>query len=70
MPAVDRSTKLHKLVADWTLLGDEQALLVEKRGRRSAVRFAVLLKFYSEHGQSTRGRSELPDEAIRFWLTS
>jgi hypothetical protein len=31
MPAVDRPIELDELVADWTLLGDERALVVEKR---------------------------------------
>lgn len=62
---MDRSVEIDELVECWTLLADEQDLVAGKRGatRRG---FALLLKFYSQHGRFPRGRAELPDEVVAF----
>lgn len=49
----------------WTLLDEDRALLVGKRGA-TGLGFAVLLKHYSRYGRFPRGRSELPDEVVAF----
>lgn len=51
------------LVEHWTVLADEMALIAGKRGA-TRLGFALLLKFYTQHGRFPRGRSELPDEAV------
>ena len=54
-----------ELIEFWTLLDEDRALLVGKRGA-TALGFAVLLKHYSRYGRFPRGRSEVPDEVIVF----
>jgi Domain of unknown function (DUF4158) len=54
-----------ELVEHWALLKDEQALVAGKRGA-TRLGFAVLLKFYTQHGQFPRGRFELPGEVVEF----
>ncbi|EKX65311.1 DUF4158 domain-containing protein [Streptomyces ipomoeae] len=56
---------LDDLVEHWTLLKDEQGLVSGKRGA-TRLGFAVLLKFYTQHGRFPRGRFELPGEAVEF----
>ena len=58
-----RSLDFDELVEHWTLLDDEQALIVGKRGP-TRLGFALLLKFYTRVGRFPRGRGELPDEAV------
>ena len=58
-----RSLDFDELVEHWTLLDDEQALIVGKRGP-TRLGFALLLKFYTRAGRFPRGRGELPDEAV------
>ncbi|HET7735916.1 MAG TPA: DUF4158 domain-containing protein [Nocardioidaceae bacterium] len=62
---MDRVIELDELVEHWTLLGDERELVAGKRGP-TRLGFALLLKFYVQHGRFPRGRSELPDAAVRF----
>ncbi|MFG1913016.1 DUF4158 domain-containing protein [Kribbella sp. NPDC048928] len=62
---MDRSIELDELVEKWTLLDDEQELVAGKRGT-TRLGFVLLLKFYLQHGQFPRGRSALPDDAVRF----
>ncbi|MEU0568992.1 DUF4158 domain-containing protein [Nonomuraea sp. NPDC005983] len=52
---------IDELVEHWTILDDEHDLIA---GKRDATRlgFAILLKFYTQHGRFPRGRSELPDD--------
>ncbi|MFF4579981.1 DUF4158 domain-containing protein [Streptomyces sp. NPDC001389] len=59
------SLDLDELVAHWTLLRDEQGLVSGKRGA-TRLGFAVLLKFYTQHGRFPRGRFEWPGEAVEF----
>ncbi|WP_318212876.1 DUF4158 domain-containing protein [Streptomyces sp. SJL17-1] len=54
---------LDELVEHWTLLKDEHVLVSGKRGA-TRLGFAVLLKFYTQHGRFPRGRFELPGEAV------
>ncbi|MFI5987745.1 DUF4158 domain-containing protein [Streptomyces sp. NPDC051555] len=56
---------LDELVEHWTLLKDEQVLVSGKRGA-TRLGFAVLLKFYTQHGRFPRGRAELRSEAVEF----
>ncbi|MFD4869471.1 DUF4158 domain-containing protein [Streptomyces sp. NPDC058412] len=56
---------LDELVEHWTLLKDEQVLVSGKRGA-TRLGFAVLLKFYTQHGRFPRGRAELPGEVARY----
>ncbi|MEV8638354.1 DUF4158 domain-containing protein [Streptosporangium sp. NPDC051023] len=51
------------LVEHWTVLEDERDLVSGKRGA-TRLGFALLLKFYTQHGRFPRGRAELPDEAV------
>ncbi|MEV6138130.1 DUF4158 domain-containing protein [Nocardia sp. NPDC051990] len=54
-----------ELIDHWTLVGDEPELIVGKRGA-TRLGFAILLRFYTEHGRFPRGRAEIPDEAIEY----
>src|SRR3954452_20492470 len=65
MAAVDRAIELDELVERGTLLDDERDLLAGKGGA-GKLGFAVLLKFYGQHGRFPRGRAELADQAVRF----
>ena len=56
---------LDELVDHWTVLDDERKLIAGKRGP-TRLGFALLLKFYTQHGRFPAGRSELPDEAVEF----
>jgi hypothetical protein len=56
---------LDELIERWTVLDDERKLIAGKRGP-TRLGFAVLLKFFTQHGRFPPGRSELPDEAIDF----
>lgn len=40
--------------------------MVEKRDAGQHLGFAALLQIYSRHSRFSRGRAELPDEAVRF----
>ncbi|MEU4508835.1 DUF4158 domain-containing protein [Nonomuraea wenchangensis] len=54
---------INELVEHWTILDEERDLIA---GKRDATRlgFAILLKFYTQHGRFPRGRSELPDDVV------
>lgn len=52
-----------ELVEFWTLLGEDRALLVGRRGA-TALGFALLLKFYSRHGRFPRGRAEISETVV------
>jgi Domain of unknown function (DUF4158) len=54
-----------ELIEHWTLLGDELERSRAKRGA-AGLGFALLWKFFLAHARFPRGRSELPDEAVRF----
>jgi Domain of unknown function (DUF4158) len=56
---------LDELIERWTVLDDERKLIAGKRGP-TRLGFAVLLKFFTQHGRFPPGRSEFPDEAIGF----
>jgi hypothetical protein len=56
---------LDELIEHWTVLDDERQLIAGKRGP-TRLGFAVLLKFFTQHGRFPSGRSELPDQAIDF----
>ena len=56
---------LDELVEHWTVLDDERDLIAGKRGP-TRLGFALLLKFYTQHGRFPSGRSEFPDEAVDF----
>jgi hypothetical protein len=60
-PGVD----IDELIEFWTLLDEDRALLVGRRGA-TALGFALLLKHYSRYGRFPRGRSEVSDEVIAF----
>ncbi|MEV4577054.1 hypothetical protein AB0K16_27810 [Nonomuraea jabiensis] len=46
---------INELVEHWTILDEERDLIA---GKRDATRlgFAILLKFYTQHGRFPRGR--------------
>jgi len=54
---------IDELVERWMILDEERDLIA---GKRDATRlgFAILLKFYTQHGRFPRGRSELPDDVV------
>ncbi|MEU7457869.1 DUF4158 domain-containing protein [Streptosporangium roseum] len=54
---------MDELVEHWTILDGERDLITGKRDA-TRVGFAVLLKFYTQHGRFPRGRSELPDDVL------
>ncbi len=54
-----------ELVELWTLLKEDRELLAGKYGA-TRLGFALLLKFYTQHGRFPRGRAELLDEAVAF----
>jgi hypothetical protein len=57
-----------ELIEQWTLIGDELALLVGRTGP-SKLALALLLKFYTQHGRFATGRAELHDDAIAYVAT-
>lgn len=60
-----RSLEVDVLVEYWTVLEEERGVLAGKGGA-GLLGFAVLLKFYIQHGRFPRGRAEVPDAAVRF----
>ncbi|MFI6713273.1 DUF4158 domain-containing protein [Nonomuraea sp. NPDC050478] len=54
-----------ELIGNWTLVGDELALLSNRRPA-TKLAFALMLRFYSLHGRFPKGRYELPDQAIDY----
>ncbi|WP_212735575.1 DUF4158 domain-containing protein [Herbidospora galbida] len=54
-----------ELVGNWTLVGDELALLSNRRGP-TKLAFALLLRFYALNGRFPKGRYELPDQAVGY----
>jgi len=56
---------IDELIEFWTLLDEDRALLIGKRGA-SALGFVLLLKHYSHVGRFPRGRSDLSDTVIEF----
>src|ERR1700694_639355 len=61
----DGELGLDELVERWTVLAEERGLVAGKRGA-TKLGFALLLKFFTQHGRFPRGRSELPDQVVRF----
>ena len=57
-----------ELIEHWTLVGDELDLLTGRTGP-SRLGLALWLKFFIMKGCFPAGRSELPDEAVR-WVAS
>ncbi|MER6571639.1 DUF4158 domain-containing protein [Streptomyces sp. NPDC001093] len=53
------------LVEHWTVLDDERELVAGKRGAKR-LGFALLLKYYTQHGRFPRGRTEFLDEVVGF----
>jgi hypothetical protein len=55
--------RIDELVEHWAILDEERDLIA---GKRDATRpgFAILMKFYTQHGRFPRGRSELPDDVV------
>ncbi|MEU1728304.1 DUF4158 domain-containing protein [Nonomuraea sp. NPDC005692] len=51
------------LVDHWTVLSDE-ADLVNAKHENTRLPFALLLKYYTQHGRLPRGRSDFPDEVV------
>jgi len=56
---------IDELIDGWTLLAEERELVAGKQAA-NRLAFALLLKFFTQHGRFPRGRSELPDEAVDF----
>ncbi|WP_226359297.1 DUF4158 domain-containing protein [Pseudonocardia sp. ICBG601] len=54
-----------ELIDRWTLVEAELAMVAGKRGA-TRLGFAVLLRFYTEHGRFPRSRSEIPDAAVDY----
>jgi TnpA family transposase len=54
-----------ELVGNWTLVGDELALLSNRRGP-TKLAFALLLRFYALNGRFPKGRYELSDQAVGY----
>ncbi|MFB9682048.1 Tn3 family transposase [Streptosporangium vulgare] len=56
---------MDELVEHWTVLNDE-AGLVNAKQENTRLAFALLLKFYTQHGRFPRGRAEFPDEVVDY----
>ncbi|MEV5893769.1 Tn3 family transposase [Nonomuraea fuscirosea] len=56
---------MDELVDQWTVLSDE-AGLVNVKQESTRLAFALLLKFYTQHGRFPRGRAEFPDEVVDY----
>jgi hypothetical protein len=56
---------MDELVDHWTVLSDE-AGLVNAKQESTRLAFALLLKFYTQHGRFPRGRAEFPDEVVDY----
>ena len=56
---------MDELVDHWTVLSDE-AGLVNVKQENTRLAFALLLKFYTQHGRFPRGRAEFPDEVVDY----
>jgi Tn3 transposase DDE domain/Domain of unknown function (DUF4158) len=54
-----------QLIDCWTLVGNELELVAGKRGA-TKLGFALMLRFYTEHGRFPRGRGEIPDNAVEY----
>jgi len=63
--AVARTLDEDELVGNWTLVGDELALLSNRRAP-TKLAFALMLRFYALHGRFPKGRHELPDQAVGY----
>ncbi|MFG1709866.1 DUF4158 domain-containing protein [Nonomuraea sp. M3C6] len=56
---------MDELIDHWTVLSDEVGLVSAKQeGTRLA--FALLLKYFTQHGRFPRGRAEFPDEVVDY----
>ncbi|MEV0354413.1 DUF4158 domain-containing protein [Nonomuraea sp. NPDC050680] len=56
---------MDELIEHWTVLSDEVGLVSAKQeGTRLA--FALLLKYFTQHGRFPRGRAEFPDEVVDY----
>lgn len=56
---------MDELIEHWTVLSDEIGLVNAKQeGTRLA--FALLLKYFTQHGRFPRGRAEFPDEVVDY----
>lgn len=56
---------MDELIEHWTVLSDEIELVSAKQqGTRLA--FALLLKYFTQHGRFPRGRAEFPDEVVDY----
>ncbi|MCW2943619.1 MAG: transposase Tn3 family protein [Actinoallomurus sp.] len=53
------------MVGNWTLVGDELALLSNRRAP-TKLALALMLRFYALHGRFPKGRHELPDQAVGY----
>lgn len=62
---VARTLDEDELVGNWTLVGDELALLSNRRAP-TKLAFALMLRFYALHGRFPKGRHELPDQAVGY----
>ncbi|MGP3965770.1 Tn3 family transposase [Nonomuraea sp. 3N208] len=56
---------MDELVDHWTVLSDE-ADLVNAKHENTRLPFALLLKYYTQHGRFPRGRSDFPDEVVDY----
>ncbi len=54
-----------ELVEHWTVLPDERDLVAGKRGA-TRLGFALLLKFYTNHGSFPQDRDGFPGEVVEF----
>ncbi|WP_245547387.1 Tn3 family transposase [Nocardia brevicatena] len=54
-----------ELIDRWTLVGDELKLVETKRGA-AKLGFALMLRYYTEHGRFPRARSDIPDDAVEY----
>ncbi|MFD0662208.1 DUF4158 domain-containing protein [Thermocatellispora tengchongensis] len=56
---------MDELIEHWTVLSDEVGLVSAKQeGTRLA--FALLLKYFTQHGRFPRGRAEFPDDVVDY----
>lgn len=56
---------MDELVDRWTVLSDE-AGLVNTKQEGTRLGFALLLKYFTQHGRFPRGRTEFPDEVVDY----
>ncbi|WP_051760239.1 DUF4158 domain-containing protein [Herbidospora cretacea] len=56
---------MDELVEHWTVLSDGADMVAAKQ-EDTRLGFALLLKYYTQHGRIPRGRADFPDEVVDY----